>query len=479
MKGATIMVSHGQRNVITIGAIFFFSGVLTSIPAASVWLQNTQLEQYWLGSQWKDSTSDSTAWEARGLISSIAHAVNQGTNGLIDNTLALKEYDPEKEQIQDLVRAYNKAQGVWDDTIQGMKWTRLKDANKRDTAVEVQSLNTADGKWYKAIRSRYHYHADMLVDTTIEAIWDTSGGVGKWLNTTRTIENYGTGLKSVLTTIDIWSKGDLRWLKKYKTARVYNNKALVIADTTATWDTTESKYIYNQLHVYTYDSHDKDTTTITMTYSKALDDFLNILREVYEYDDNGNQTVYISHRWTKNPSGNGIWLQTDRRTDTYSDKSKILTTLNESYDSSAAKWNKGGYEEWAYDGNGNAQSETFSVWDTTENPDKYVPIRKLNWTYVQLTVGTIRPMASSKSAVLKMSIMIKPKNIIVSGQEGMNVSVFGINGRKLVSLAALTGKSTVAWNYSDAMGNRVPTGSYVLKISAPGLNSVFPVSIFR
>jgi len=473
------MVSYTLRVKVTAGAILLFSGALVSVPAATFWFQNTQLEQYWVGSQWKDSTSDTTAWESRGLVSSITHAVNQASNGLIDNTLTIKEYDSEKEQIQDLLRSYNKAQGVWDDTIKGTKWTRQKDANKRDTVVETQVLNPDDGKWLKATRSRYHYNANALIDTTIEAVWDTSGGIGKWLNTTRTIESYGSGLKSVLTTIDIWSKGDTRWLKKNKTARVYDNKELLIADTTATWDTTDSKYIYAQLRVYAYDSDSKDTCTITMNYSKGLDDFLNILREIYSYDDKGNQTLYISHRWTKNQSGNGIWLQTDRRTDTYNNKSKILTTLYESYDSASAKWNKGVLAEWMYDGNDNAQSETFSVWDTNATPDQYVPTRKLNWTYMQMTVRAIQPTGSIKIDALKPSIVVKPNTIVISGKKGMTVSVFGINGRACVTLAASKGQSRIVWNYSDNKGIRMPMGRYILKISAPGSTAIYPVFIYR
>jgi hypothetical protein len=473
MKG-----SQGLRIIAIAGAIFLFSGGISSITTAAVWVQKTQLQQYWLGSQWKDSTSDTNGYESRGLINTAIHAVLQGANGLIDNTLTLNEYDSEKEQTSSLIRGYDKAQGQWQDTVAGTKWTRYKDANKQDTVIESQVLNSANSKWYKQTRWRYYYHQDTLIDSSIYAVWDTSGGVGKWQNITRTIETYGSGSKSVLTTIDGWSKGDARWLKQTRTARVYAN-SLLASDTTATWDTATSKYIYNMLHIYAYNSDNLDTSMITMTYNKSLDVFLNILREIYTYDGNKNKTTDVSFRWTKNPDGNGIWLQTNRQTYTYTGQLKILTTLYETYDSASSAWNKGNYQEWAYDGNGNAQSETFSFWDTVPNPDAFTPVMRLTWTYIQLTTGTNRPAVSSINPAVKTSIRVKDKNIIVTGQEGMTVSVFGINGRKLASLTAPEGRSTVAWNYTDDRGMRVPMGSYILKISGKGLNAVFPVAVYR
>jgi hypothetical protein len=471
------MVCQRVRGISVAVAIVLSFGAAAGVSAANVWLQNTQLEQFWSGGQWKDSTSDTTTWNSKALITSIIHAVNSNPNGLIDQGILYQEYDAENETIQQLNRAYDKAQGLWADTVSGMKWTRLKDANKRDTVVEIQTWNPTDDKWYKVTKSKYHYHANGLIDTTIEAVWDTSGGVGKWLNTTRTVDVY-SGLKSVLTLMDTWRKGDQIWLKKDRLARVYTG-TIVVADTSASWDTTDSKYLYTGMHTYEYNAAGKDTSTITMAYSKSLDAFLNTLRETFAYDANGNQTNYVTYRWTKNPSGNGIWLQTRRQTQTYNAKSQIVTTLQETYDSAASKWNKGAYQEWAYDGNDNALSETFSNWDTTVNPDAFVPSRKLSWTYNMTTVGVFTPIASAVIAAPKTSFLINTRNVIVSGREGMSVSIFGMNGRQFASLTAAKGVSSIAWNYTDARGNRIPVGCYALKVSAPGFSAAYPLSICR
>ena len=282
-----------------------------------------------------------------------------------------------------------------------------------------------------------------------------------------------------MTTVDIWLKGDALWLKTTREARVYNTQGLVAVDSSATWDTTNSKYDYTVLETYAYDASGNDTCNIHLTYSKSLDDFLNSLRETYAYDAMGNQTVYVKYfGWTKNASATGIWLQVSRVTHTYNANSQIVTTLNEAYDSAGSQWNKGLYEEWAYDGNNNALSETFSNWDTTVNPDAFVPYRKLTWNYTQLTVGTISPVAAVIAGP-KASILVSTKNVIVRGREGMTVSVFGINGRQVASFSSAKGATMVAWNFTDGQGNHLAKGSYALKVTAPGMNAVFPLSVCR
>lgn len=474
------MVSKKVPDVGVMALLFLSLGVITALPAATVYVPNIQLEQYWAGGQWKDTVVDTNTFINEISVSSIIHAVNSNPNGLIDNYVTLNDYDSDKDLIQQIQRSYDKAQGEWADTISGTKWTRLKDNSKRDTAIERQTFNPADKKWYKSSRSKYHFHANGLVDTTIEAVWDTSGGVGKWMNTLRTVDGYNAGLKSVLTLTDVWLKGDARWLKTNRESRVYNTRGLLTFDTLATWDTTApSKYVYSTLRTHEYNAADKDTSTITLAYSKALDDFLNVLRESYAYDNNGNQTAYAQYRWTKNASATGIWLQVTRTIQTYNARSQIVTTSYESYDSTDSKWNKGLYEEWAYDGNDNAQSETFSKWDTTLTPDAYVPYKKYIWSYATITVGSLPPVASYGIVGPRTRLIVNTRNAIVTGREGMVISVFGMSGRTVAHVSAAKGSSMVVWNFADAQGNRVAKGNYVLKVSAPGLNAAFPLSICR
>lgn len=474
------MVSKKNPNVGAVAAIFLSLGAIAALSAATVYVPKIQLEQYWSGGQWKDTVVDTMSYLDEKSATSIIHAVNSNPNGLVDNYVTLNEFDSDKDIIQQIQRSYNKAQGEWADTIAGTKWTRLKDNSKRDTVIEKQVFNPADKKWYKISKSKYHYHANGLIDTTIEAVWDTSGGIGKWMNTIRTVESYNAGLKSVLTLTDAWLKGDARWLKTNRESRVYNSKGLVTFDTLATWDTTTpSKYVYSTLRTHEYNGGDKDTSTITLAYSRALDDFLNIMRETRTYDANGNQILYVLSQWTKNASGSGIWLDYSRIIQGYNAKSKIDSTSYESYDSARAMWNKGSFEKWAYDGNDNAQSETFSIWDTSLTTDAYVPYRKFLWNYISIAVGTLQPVASYGIVGPRARLIVNTRNAIVTGREGMVVSVFGMSGRKVAHVSAVKGSSMVVWNFADAQGNRVAKGNYVMKVSAPGLNTAFPLSICR
>jgi hypothetical protein len=474
------MVFKKMPNVVVATMLCFSFGAIAKASAATVWVPNIQLEQFWSGGQWNDTIVDTNSYLDANSLSSVIHAENSNPNGLIDNYVTLNEYDDDKSLVQQVLRSFDKAQGEWADTISGNKWTRMKDNNKRDTAVEKQIYNPADKKWYKSTRSKYHFHANGLIDTIIEAVWDTSGGVGKWMNTQRIVESYNTGRKSVLTLTDVWLKGDARWLKMNRESRVYNTKGLQTFDTLATWDTTTpSKYVYTTLRTYDYDGADKDTCNITLSYSKSLDDFLNIRRETFAYDNNGNQTAYVQYHWTKNASGTGMWLQMSREIQTFNAKSQISTRSFESYDSAGSKWIKDLYDELAYDGNDNTQSLTSSMWDTSLTPDAYVPVKRIIWSYITITVGVLPPVASFGIVVPRASLTVNSRNAVVSGREGMIVSVFGMNGRKVARLSAAKGSSMIVWNYSDAQGNRVAKGNYILKVCAPGLNKAFPLSIYR
>lgn len=474
------MVSKKVPNVGVVAVLLLSLGAIAALSAAIVYVPKIQLEQYWSGGQWKDTVVDTTTYLDEHSVSSIIHAVNSAPNGLIDNYVTLNEFDSDKDMIQQILRSFNKAQGEWADTMSGTKWTRLKDNRKRDTVIERQTFNPADKKWYKLAKSRYHYHANGLIDTTTEAVWDTTGGVGKWMNTLRIVESYNASLKSVLTLTDVWLKGDARWLKMNRESRIYNTKGLVTYDTLATWDTTTpSKYVYSTLRTHEYTSTDEDTSTITLSYSRALDDFLNILRETRSYDASGNQTAYVQYRWTKNASATGIWLQVSRTIQTYNAKSQIVNTSYESYDSTGSKWDKDLFEEWAYDGNSNAQKETFSKWDTTLAQDAYVPYKQYQWSYISITVGTFPQVVSNGIVGPRARLIVNTRNAIVTGREGMVVSVFGMSGRKVAHVSAVKGSSMIVWNFADAQGNRVAKGNYVLKVSAPGLNKAFPLSICR
>jgi hypothetical protein len=472
------MASKRILNVVAVAGVLLSVFAVVNAAASNVWVQKTQLEQFWSGGQWKDSTSDTNAWLNNIAMASTIHSSNINPSGLIDNTVTLNSFDADNEMIQQLQRTFNKAQGVWADTIAGTIWTRYKDNTKRDTVIETQTMKVADKKWYKSTRTWSHFATNGLVDTLIQAVWDTSSGVGVWLNTTRQIDTY-VGQNSIMTTIDYWLKGDARWLKTNKESRIFSGKQILV-DSSSVWDTTggTGKYVYTSLLIYAYDGSN-DTSKITLTYNKAQDNFLNSQRETYAYDANGNLTVYVKYRWTKNASAIGIWLQVSRETQTYNANSQIVTTLDESYDSTGAQWNKGAKEEWAYDGNNNAISETFSNYDTTVNPDAFVPFRKLTWTYMQETVGIVSPFIVKGITDAKATLLVNSRFVKVSGLEGMEISVFGINGRKVATISSSKGSKIITWNYTDALGNHVAKGSYVMKVTAPGLNKVFPLSICR
>lgn len=474
------MLRLSVKRAAVIAAVCLSLCAFTNVQAATIWVPQAVLQQFYVGGQWKDSTSDTNSYESRGLLSSDVSAVNIGIYGLVDNTDLVTDYDADKESVQQLLRSFDKTQGVWADTLSGTKWTRFKDANNRDTVYETQNWNPASKKWLKATRVRNHYTANGYVDTVVNAVWDTTGGVGAWVNMLRTSSTYNANNKVVLTTTDSWLKGDLRWLKQTKLASVYNGQNLMVSDTAAVWDSTNSNYLYTTLHLYSYNTAGYDTGTITLTYSKSIDDFLNSFRSSYTYDAGGHQTLWIQYRWTKNSLGNGIWLQTDRETDTYNGSSQVLTTTRENYDSAGATWNKLNLEEWTYDANANPQSETFSNWDTTANPHAFVAYRKLNWNYIQitLTVGSMVPLAYSGNAV-KASFRVNAWGIIVSGVKGMAVSVFDMSGRLVRSLTADKDRSMLTWNYTNASGSRVSTGNYVMKVSAPGFVSMRQFKVFR
>jgi hypothetical protein len=471
------MLRFNLKKAAAVAAVCLSLCAFTNVQAA--WVPQTQLEQFYVGGQWKDSTSDTNAYDSKGLVSSVISAVNIGVYGLVDNTILATDYDAEREPVQQLLRSFDKAQGVWADTVAGTKWTRLKDANKRDTAYETQNWNPVSKKWFKSAKVRTHYNGYGYIDTLANAVWDTTGGVGAWVNTVRTSFAYNTGNKVVLTTMDTWLKGDLRWLKQTKLASVYDGQNLVVSDTAAVWDSTNSSYLYTTLHLYSYNAAGLDTGTITLTYSKSIADFLNSLRSSYTYNAGGHQTLWVQYRWTKNALGNGIWLQTDRETDTYNAGSQVLATTREDYDSAGAKWDKLTQEEWVYDGNSNPQSETFSSWDTTVAPHAFVAYRKLNWTYIQVTtVGSIVPLANLNNAA-KASFRANAWGITVSGVNGMTVSVFDMNGRQVRSLSTDKNRSMLTWNYTNASGLRVSTGNYIMKVSAPGLISMRQIKVFR
>jgi hypothetical protein len=471
------MLHLSLKRTAGIAAVCLSLCAFTNVQA--VWVPQTQLEQFYVGGQWKDSTSDTNSYDSRGLVSSAISAVNIGIYGLVDNTNLFTDYDTEKEPVQQLLRSFDKAQGVWADTMSGTKWTRFKDANKRDTVFETQNWNPVSKKWLKALKVRYHYNANGYLDTLVNAVWDTTGGIGAWVNTVRTSSTYNTNNKVVLTTMDTWLKGDLRWLKQTKLASVYDGQNLVVSDTAAVWDSTNSSYLYTTLHVYSYNAAGYDTGSITLTYSKSIADFLNSFRSSYTYDAGGHQTLWVQYRWTKNSLGNGIWLQTNRVSNTYNTGSQVLTTTRENYDSAGAKWDKLNLEEWAYDVNSNPQSETFSNWDTTITTHAFVAYRKLNWNYVQIiTVGSIVPLAYSNNAA-KASFHVNAWGITVSGVKGMAVSVFDMSGRQVRSLTADKDRSMLTWNYTNASGLRVSTGNYVMKVSSPGFISMRQIKVIR
>jgi len=411
----------------------------------------------------------------------VSHTTNTPPNGLINDLLTTTEYDSQFETTQQLQRSYDRAQGVWDDTIFGTKWTRLKDAAKRDTVTETQTWDNATTRWYKSRRTTTHYTAGGYADTIIEAVWDTAGGVGKWLNTTRTANTYDAGNRVVLTTVDGWDKTNQRWTKNMRTAYVYNARGLVVSDTAAVWDTSSGagKYLYTILRLYQYDGADNDTTRITKSYSQALDDFLNVIRDTYVYDANRNLTVWTNYRWTKDPLDNGLWLATRRETNTYNASSKILTTTWQNYDSTGTKWNNETLEEWVYDGNGNAQTETFSFWDTTLATDAWVFSRKLNWTYIQINVGIRYALTSSAVAGGRAAVMVNAHGVVVSGLKNLKVTVFDMAGREVVALVAGKGVPAIAWNYTDTHGLRVSAGNYLMKVSAPGFASAYKIGVCR
>jgi hypothetical protein len=468
---------------VSVAALVFLSlGLSSSVPAATVTMRQTQLEQYWIGSQWKDSTSDTNGYDGRGLVTSITHTSNIDPNGLISNLLDLNEYDTEKEQTQNLKRSYDKVQGVWKDTISGTKWTRFKNGAKLDTVVEVQVWDAANTRWIKSTRTTYHYTAAGIADTVISSVWDTTGGVGKWLNTERLTMAYNAAGKVTLSLIDGWLKGDSRWLKQLKVSIVYNAGGLKTSDTSAVWDTAalpQAKYVYATLHTYQYNAAGLDTAAIQMNYSKSIDDFLNQTRDTYIYDNNSNQTVWVHYRWTKDAGGIGMWLQVHRETNAYTGASLVATTTTENYDSSKAVWNKALLSAWEYDGSNNATSETFSSWDTSANPDAWKPLRKLNWSYVQLSVGTIVPLASLGLAVPEAAVRINAQQVIVSGLKNLKVDVFSMNGRQIASLAAGKGCLSVAWNYTDERGMPVSTGNYLMRVNGMGNSAVYPITVRR
>jgi hypothetical protein len=395
--------------------------------------------------------------------------------------LTTTEYDSQYEPTQQLLRTFDKAQGVWTDTVSGTKWTRYKNASKRDTVVEAQTWDNGSTRWYKSQRTTTHYNARALADTVIEAVWDTAGGVGKWLNTSRTANSYDASDRVVLTTIDGWDKTNQRWTKSRRVAYVYNGQGLLASDTSAVWDTSSGagKYLYTVLRLYAYNATAKDTTTITKTYSQALDDFLNVTRDTYVYDASGNQTVWTNYRWTKDPQTNGLWLAVRRETNTYNGASKVLTTTWENYDSTGSKWSNASLEEWAYDGNGNPQTETFSSWDTTLTPDAWAFNRKLNWTYIQMDVGVRGQLLSSGMTGHRVAVQVGAQRVVVSGLTNMKARVFDMAGREIVALVAGKGVSAIAWDFAGANGLRVSTGNYLMKVTAPGFSSAYSIGVCR
>ena len=138
------MVAKRIPNVVAAAVAFLSVGAMVNISAATVWVQSLQLEQYWTGGQWKDSTSDTSVWLDGNSVASTIHAVNSNPNGLIDNSVTLNQYDADKELIQQVQQTYDKAQGEWADAIAGTKWTRYKDNNKHDTSIERQIYQTSD-----------------------------------------------------------------------------------------------------------------------------------------------------------------------------------------------------------------------------------------------------------------------------------------------------------------------------------------------